>query len=306
MFNPKDYYLEKMMINSYVELPLLGVTSFSAIVTTYSGALFTMKFGGQSVTTDFNGSARTLTSDTPQYVVRLSVSGNRSSEDIKSFNSSSGGYTITPDVLYRLFNMESLEFNTDKGKSRLNGDWSIPMPKLKSLKITFHYNSLYPNDTVNITFNKPGLFPVLETLVFYCQSNQLPVTGEAKYLPQTLKVISGGAYANTSGFTGKLSDFPQGIEHVELLYQNGNLIVGYDSRPWTGQIKNLSFRNISLTSAELDQFLNDISNAEFQPNALINFNRNGKTMGVRTSASDAAVATLIAKGVTLTISNNTF
>ena len=306
MFNPKDYYLEKMMVNSYLELPLLGVTAFSASVSTYSGAFFTMKFGGQSVTVDVNGGTRTLTSETPQYVVRLSVSGNRSSEDIKAFSSSTGGYFITTDVLYRLFNLEGLTLSTNKGNSRLNGDWSLAMPKLKTLDITFQYSSLFPDDTVSITFNKPGLYPVMETLWFKCGTNHLPVTGEIKYLPQTLKTISGGGYTNSSGFTGKLSDFPQGIEIIDLLWQNGNSVVGYDSRSWTGQIKYLGFRNIGLTSSELDTFLNDISNANFQPNATINFSRGTKTMGVRTSASDAAVAAIKAKGVTITISNNTF
>lgn len=303
MFNPKTYYLRKSVNQSSVELPLKGVTSFSAIVVTYSGSPVVMSMGENSVVFDDTGASRTVTSSSTQYIVSFKVSGGRSTDDIKTMTNLSAGYIMNRDVLKRLFMIEALEVTGTNDASILTGDWSLEMPKLKEIVITIHAAT---TSSVTINFDRPGFFPVLEVLEFRANQGKVLVKGEAKYLPATLKRVSSGSYTNSSGFIGKLSDFPSGIEVIDLFYQNGNSIVGYDAKTWTGNLASIGIKNVGLASSELDQLLIDLSNATWKPSGEININRGNKAMAVRTSASNAAVAILQSKGVSIKISNNTF
>lgn len=302
MFNPKKYYFDKMSISSYVDIELLdNITSVSVQLWTRRDEGYILTFGGKKQTQK-NYFSNILSADTPQKFFRLQVVGNRLVTEIYKIIFPIGSI-INEGVLGKLNFLEEISVIGNDGQSKLTGDWSLNLPNLKLIDIKNHKS---PFEKVYIKFTRSNVLPALESLYFSTVDSCIQVEGELQYLPRTLRNISSGAYTNDSGFTGKLSDFPLNIQNIDLPYQNGNDIKGYNSRSWSS-LNLLYLRNISLTSAELDQLLIDLANT--MPNdGKVKFSnlRPGCIIGVRTPASDGAVQTLKAKNITLNIPNNTF
>lgn len=161
-------------------------------------------------------------------------------------------------------------------------------------------------------WNKEGLFPNLKNLTLKCLTNNIRQIGNVIYLPRNLEYIDlTGAYSTTSiTISGKISDFPKKINSLTANYLTNASFSGYEQTNWLGEnITRIEIERVILTSTELDQLLIDFSVANWattETGVLRLIQRTTGSIGVRTSASDSAVALLQSKGVTITISNNTF
>lgn len=182
---------------------------------------------------------------------------------------------------------------------------------LPFLKIFSHrdHSNITGTNRLFLDFNAYGLLPELTYLHWAAIYGAVIVTGDAKYLPRKLKDLSDEGYGTASGFTGKFSDLPDSLESVSTPFSTSQNLIGYTSKTWTGILYSFNIARVTLTSLELDALLIDLANATWRtgPNKqFIITQRVGGGIGVRTSASDSAVAILLGQGIKLQISNNTF
>ena len=129
---------------------------------------------------------------------------------------------------------------------------------------------------------------------FVCDSANT-ITGNLSSIPSVMTFfVCGGA--NT--ITGNLSSIPSVMTYFSC--GGANTITEYTSRNFAKNMQRVYLRSntsINLSASNNDQLLIDLNNAggTWSGEKLINLK------GTRTTASDAAVASLIAKGVSVIV-----
>ena len=106
-------------------------------------------------------------------------------------------------------------------------------------------------------------------------------------------------YLNSQGFTGDMTGVPS-LDKLTYLYLVGNFIINYMPTTWAPSYQFFLFRPTTTTNPmgtdEIDQALIDAAATTWTGSRIIYIDGNN---GVRSSASDAAVAALQAMEVTL-------
>ena len=131
---------------------------------------------------------------------------------------------------------------------------------------------------------------------FNCQGSNT-VTGNLSSLPAGLTYF---ACTGSNTVTGNLSSLPAGLTYFACT--GSNTIGDYSGKTWANNQRRVYLVPVAgggLSSAEIDQLLIDLAAAGGTWNADKQVYLRG-TNAARTAASDAAVATLVSKGVTVT------
>jgi len=145
----------------------------------------------------------------------------------------------------------------------------------------------------NVSFDLASLPRGLLSLILFGSNT---VAGNLSSLPEgiTYFVCRG---ANT--VTGNLSSLPVGVVYFNI--EGVNTVADYSERPWSENMRYVYHRpavGSGLSTAEVDQLLIDLSEVSvWNLEKAIDLRGNNAP---RSSASDAAVATLISKGVAVT------
>ena len=178
---------------------------------------------------------------------------------IYRFRSTSGAYDCSD--MYKLTGLNYVEIRSDKHFG--NVEWAVDLPDMTFLQLLG--NGFYGN-----------------------MSN-------ANLLTLTTRL-----YLNSTGFYGNMSNAINTLPNTVYYYLIGNFTVNYVSRVFPPNMQIFLFRPTTATnplgSSELDQILQDLSVTTWTGSKNIYLDQNN---GNRTSASDAAVATLGTKGVML-------
>ncbi len=122
------------------------------------------------------------------------------------------------------------------------------------------------------------------------------ITGNLSSLPTGLTTF---ACTGSNTVTGNLSSLPAGVTYFTCT--GLNTIGYYSGKTWANNQRRVYLTPVAgggLSSAEIDQLLIDLAAAETWTGDKVVYLRG--TNAARTSASDAAVATLVNKGVTVT------
>jgi hypothetical protein len=131
---------------------------------------------------------------------------------------------------------------------------------------------------------------------FYCTGSNT-ITGNLSSLPSGLTTF-GCTGSNT--ITGNLSSLPAGLTY--FVCRGSNTIGDYSGKAWANNQRRVYLVPVAgggLSSAEIDQLLIDLAAAGGTWSGEKQVYLRG-TNAARTAASDAAVATLVSKGVSVT------
>ena len=262
--------------------------TFSVIDTqTISGLLSTGD--GQSVTVDWgDGTSNTYSGTDQAYSKDYGSFGNRTvvftsgSDKLTKFTMTQSGANISFD-LEKL--PRSLTYFNCLGSNTITGN-------LSSLPALLTFFSCKGSNTITgyLSSLPAGL------TYFYCSGSNT-ITGYLSSLPAGLTSF-GCVGLNT--ITGDLSSLPAGLTSF---YCSGSNTVGdYSGKIWANdqrRVYHVPVAGGGLSSAEIDQLLIDLAAAGGTWGADKEVYLRG-TNAARTSASDAAVATLVSKGVAVT------
>ena len=288
----------------------LNAFTFSVISTqTISGLLSTKE--GTSVTVNWgDGTSNTYSGTDKAYSKDYGSVGNRT----VVFTSGSGNLTkfmMTQAGANISFDLEqfprSLTAFTCLGSNTITGNLSSLPAGLTYLfcggynTITGDLSSLpvgltyfYCSGSNTITGNLSSL--PTDLTYFQCSGSNT-ITGNLSSLPAVLTYFVCSGY-NT--ITGNLSSLPAVMSSFNCT--GYNTVADYSGKTWANNQRRVYHVPISgggLSSAEVDQLLIDLASAGGTWSTEKQVYLKG-TNAARTSASDAAVATLVSKGVTVT------
>jgi len=193
----------------------------------------------------------------------------------------SGYNTMTGDIGNMPSGMVTVEI---LGNNTLTGDLAGLPATVTKLQVT-GYNTIYG-----------AVDDIASTTMYHLQiTGSSAVSGTIAGLPRSLSFLS---ILGSNTISGDVADLPTNIYYIYI--GGNNTIDGYGGFSWvaSGYYLNLYSMYGALSSAEVDQLLIDID-------VDCAFTGSYKTIvllgghGARTAASDAAVASLVAKGVTV-------
>ncbi len=266
----------------------LNPFTFSVISTqTISGLLSTK--AGTSVTVDWgDGTSNTYSGTDQAYSKNYGSVGNRmvaftsGSDKLTKFTMTQTGANISFDLAQLPRSLTS--FNCT-GLNTVTGN-------LSSLPAGLTY--FLCSGSNMITGN---LSPLPAGLTFFSCSGSNTITGNLSSLSADLTTF---ACSGLNTVTGNLSSVPIGLIYFYCL--GSNTIGDYSGKTWANdqrRVYHIPVAGGGLSSAEIDQLLIDLAAAGGTWSVEKQVYLRG-TNAARTSASDAAVATLVSKGVTVT------
>ena len=266
----------------------LNAFTFSVISTqTISGLLSTKE--GTSVTVNWgDGTSNTYSGTDKAYSKDYGSVGNRT----VVFTSGSGNltkFTMTQtdaDISFDLKQLpRSLTYLYCTGSNTITGN-------LSSLPAGLTYFACSGSNTIagNLSSLPAGL-----TYFYVAGSNT--ITGNLSSLPALLTSFS---CRGSNTITGNLSSLPAGVTYFACI--GSNTIGDYSGKIWAYNQRRVYLAPATgggLSSAEIDQLLINLATAGGTWSVEKQVYLRG-TNAARTTASDAAVATLVSKGVTVT------